>query len=121
MNKNLHVLGLSVTWLNDKLPSNLYTLSNEFTLLRNDRKWSENNPAGPKRGGSVALYIKSNLNLSDTEFHNWNTSNKDIESQWVTLNLPNSKTILIGNIYSPPQGNVETFTQVFSLTFFLTK
>ena len=41
-----------------------------------------------------------------------NTSNKDIESQWVTVQHPNCKTILIGNLYRPPQGSIDNFTQV---------
>ena len=41
-----------------------------------------------------------------------NTNNKNIESQWVSIKQPNSRTILIGNVYRPPQGNIETFIQV---------
>ena len=117
MSKNLHVLGLSETWLNNKLPDNLFNLSSEFILTRNDRKWTDNTTTEPKKGGGVALYINVNLKFSDTEFSRWNTSNIDIESQWITIKLPNSKTILIGNIYRPPQGNVEKFTQVLDEYF----
>ena len=117
MDKNLHVLGLSETWLNNKLPNNLFKLSNDFTLIRNDRKWSDNNSIEPKRGGGVALYIKNCLNFSDNDFSDWNTSNRDIESQWVTIKYPNSRTILIGNIYRPPQGNIDKFNQVLEEFF----
>ena len=37
MSSNLHSLGLSETWLNAKLPNELFELPNEFTLVRNDR------------------------------------------------------------------------------------
>ena len=58
---NLHILGISETWLNDKLPNGLYNLSNEYTLIRNDRKWCENGNSVPKKGGGVALFIKKTV------------------------------------------------------------
>ena len=117
VDKNLHVLGLSETWLNYKLPNNLFNLSNDFTMLRNDRNWSDDGKLEPKKGGGVALYVKSSLNYSETDFSEWNTSTIDIESQWITIKPPNAKTILIGNIYRPPQGNVDRFIQVLDNYF----
>ena len=60
----------------------------------------------------MALYVKNSLNYSDVDFIHLNTNNKNIESQWVSIKQPNSRTILIGNVYRPPQGNIETFIQV---------
>ena len=97
-NTNLQILGLSETWLNDKLPNNLFEPSNDFTLILNDRKWSNTDNIGPKRGGGVALCINNNLNYSENEFSKLNTSIIDIESQWITIRPPHSKTMLIGNI-----------------------
>ena len=105
-------MGLSETWLNEKLPNEIYNLSNDFTLVRNDRNWADEGKAYTKKGGGVALFIRNTLNFSDVEFKHLNNSNKDMESQWVSVKQPNSRTILIGNIYRPPQGNIETFTQV---------
>ena len=110
---NLHILGISETWLNDKLPSGLFNLSDEYSLLRNDRKWNDNGNIIPKRGGGVALYVKKCLTFSDTDFNHLNTSNIDLESQWVSIHQPNSKIIFIGNLYRPPQGNVDNFIQTF--------
>ena len=39
VNSNLHVLGLSETWLNGKLPNELYRLSQHYTLIRIDKNW----------------------------------------------------------------------------------
>ena len=36
MNSNLHVLGLSETWLYDKLLLDIFKLSDEYVLLRWD-------------------------------------------------------------------------------------
>ena len=38
---NIHILRLSEIWLNDKIPSKILKLSDEYVLLRNDRKWSQ--------------------------------------------------------------------------------
>ena len=60
----------------------------------------------------MALHVKNSLTFSDADFSHLNTSNKNMESQWVSIKQPNSRTILIGNVYRPPQGNIETFIQV---------
>ena len=109
---NLHVLGISETWLNDKLPSELYQLSNHYTLIRNDRSWRDEGYSTTKKGGGVALFMSSSLTFSDSDLSYLNTSNIDIEVQWVTIQQPNSKTIIIGNLYRPPQGNIDNFTRV---------
>ena len=108
---NLHVLGLSETWLNSMLPSELYKLSNEYTLIRNDRNWLDYNNTHIKKGGGVATYIRNNLNFSETSHSHFNTSNITIESQWISINQKNSKLILIGNVYRPPQGDIDEFIQ----------
>ena len=60
----------------------------------------------------MALYMSSSLTFSDSDLSYLNTSNIDIEAQWVTIQQPNSKTIIIGNLYRPPQGNIDNFTRV---------
>ena len=79
----LHILTFSETWLHDNLPSNLFDLGPEYTLIRNDRKWNDsNNTQLPfKKGGGICMYIKN------------------------VLQKPN-KIILIGNLYRPPQGDI---------------
>ena len=110
-NSNIHILGISESWLNDFLPSNLLTLSNDFNLLRNDRKWNENNSNVTKKGGGVGLFINSRLNFCGETLANMNCSSKDIESQWITIKQPHCKQIVIGNIYRPPQGNIDNFIE----------
>ena len=109
---NLHILGISDTWLNNKLPNELFSLSNEYCLYRNDRGWTETGNLNVKKGGGVAIYVKNNLKSSNVEFQHLNNNSRDIESQWISIRQPNCKTIIIGNIYRPPQGNIENFVQV---------
>ena len=112
MSANLHVLGLSETWLNGGLPNELYTLSNDYTLLRNDRSWLDDSGSQIKKGGGVAMYIKKNLDFSETSHSHLNTSNVNLESQWISIKQKNSKLILLGNVYRPPQGNIDAFIHV---------
>ena len=76
MNKNLHVLGLSETWLNDKLPNDLFELTNCYQFYRNDRSWRDNNSNFIKKGGGVGLFVDSSLYSSDSEFARLNCSNR---------------------------------------------
>ena len=117
MSTNLHVIGISETWLNNKLPSELYTLSKDYTLIRNDRTWSDNNGIIPKKGGGVAMFVNNNINYSDTSHSHLNTSNVNIEAHWISINQKNSKLILIGNVYRPPQGDIDEFTSVLENVF----
>ena len=93
--------GLSDTWLNESLPNEMYKLSNYYHLLRNDRNWKENNSSRIKKGGGVAMYIKNDLNFSETSHSYLNTNNVNIESQCVSIKQENCKLILIGNLYRP--------------------
>ena len=55
MNSGIHILTFSETWLHNQLASNLFQLSNDYTLLRLDRNWNDNNNPNspPKKGGGV--------------------------------------------------------------------
>ena len=73
---NSHILGVSETWLNEKLPNEMYILSKEYCLYRNDRKWVEPGSLNIKKGGGVAIYMKNNLISSDLEFQHLNRIKK---------------------------------------------
>ena len=73
---NLHVLGFSETWLNEKLPSALYQLSKDYVFLRNDRNWSDLNDNTIKKGGGIGLYIHRGLDFSEASHNNLNISKK---------------------------------------------
>ena len=40
-------------------------MSRDYTLIRIDRTWSDNNGTIPKKGGRVAMFYDNNLNYSD--------------------------------------------------------
>ena len=113
IDSGMHILTFSETWLHSLLPSNFYNLGHEYTLLRNDRKWNDrNNPQlPPKRGGGVCMYIKNTLHFSEFEYAHFNKSTKDIETQWISILKKTNKTILLGNLYRPAQGDIPNFIE----------
>ena len=115
--ENLHVLGVSETWLNDSLPNELFELSKNYILCRLDRSWKDIGTANIKKGGGVGLYIDSNLNSSDKDFNRFYCSNEHVECQWVSIKQNHSKLMLIGNLYRPPQGDVDNFIQYLENVF----
>ena len=111
MNSNLQVLGVSETWLNDSLPSEMFNLSDKYLFYRNDRNWKDPNSNIIKKGGGVGLFIDSSLHSSDTNFKRLNCSNRHLECQWISIKQEHNKLILIGNIYRPPQGDIDLFIE----------
>ena len=111
LDSGIHVLSISESWLHELLPDNLFCLSNNYVLIRNDRSWNDahNSSLPPKKGGGICMYVSNKLDFSDTNFAHLNSSNKDLESQWVSVAQKPNKTILLGNLYRPPQGDIQFF------------
>ena len=109
IDSNISCLGLSETWLTESIPDNMLHIPG-YHLLRLDRKW--NNPHGQtKKGGGVCFYINTNIKFSYQEFDNLNCSSKDIEIYHVLIEQPAIKKCILLNIYRPPQGNIDNFTE----------
>ena len=101
----MDVFGISVTWLNEAIPDGLVQLQ-RFNVL--DRRWRDNNVGDTvnwKRGGGLLCYVKKEIQASDTKFAHLNCSTKDLEMQWIAVNLKNTRPIVILNVYRPPQGD----------------
>ena len=108
----VHVIGFSETWLHDKLHSNLFHLNSSYDFIRFDRSWKEHDSNTAKKGGGLGCYINNNLHYSDSNYNYMNRSSKDIEVQWISIMQKPAKVILVGNIYRPPQGNIEAFIDI---------
>ena len=103
---DLNVLSFSETWLNTNIDTNMINIPG-YSCTRHDRIWYENNHV--KKGGGLCCYVKNSHQTSSHDLEPFNMSTKDIELLWTGLKIRNSKKIIIGNIYRPPQGNVKTF------------
>ncbi len=87
-NKNLDILGLCETFLNDHFSSSEFMLPN-YQLYRKDRK---------SNGGGVILYIKSSIpGVQRTDLDKDN-----IEAIWVEIKCEKQKPFIIGYVYRPP-------------------
>ena len=73
-------------------------------FVKNNRAWSEGHEINPKKGGGVLCYIKEGIKYSDTKYAHLNVSGPVLEMQWIGLDLPNTRPIVIVNVYRPPQG-----------------
>ena len=106
-NSKAHIVGISETWLRHNLPNKLFDVQG-YRLSRVDRSWKGNN-GETKRGGGVAVYYAESLPCSDSKYNHLNFSSKDIELQWLSVNLENLRPIVILNVYRPPQGDYKVF------------
>ena len=114
---DIDIFTLSETWLDAAIPSNLLELE-QYNLVKLDRNWGEPGLGKQiKRGGGLACYIRKGIEHSDTEFIGLNTSNKDIEMQWLSIDLPNVRQIVVVNVYRPPQGSYKICCKTISEAF----
>ena len=91
--------------MDERAEERLTSISN-YKLVRWDRK-AKRKDGSIKSGGGVAIYYKKQLDMDAKTLTHLNISNKDIEIQWVVLARPNTKSIIIGNAYRPPDGNAK--------------
>ena len=99
-NSGIDVFTLSETWLHASLPDSLIEMS-PYTVCRLDRNWSDKGNNSPKKGGGLACFIKDGIKFSNTKFEYLNTSNADLEMQWLSIDLDNVRPIIMINVYRP--------------------
>ena len=97
--------GISESWLTEAIPSGLIAIKG-YSVSRLDRNWGDDaSLSNPKKGGGLVCYIRETIPMSNTKYSNLNCSCKDLELQWISLNIPNLRQIVILNAYRPPQGD----------------
>ena len=101
---NIDVFTVSETWLNAAIPNQQISIPN-YMSVRLDRSWGGREGGDPKRGGGLVSYIKQGIKFSDSKHKDLNVSRADLEMQWVQLEIPNVRPIVIVNVYRPPQGD----------------
>ena len=112
-NSSIDIITFSETWLLSDKPDELIYIQG-YNVLRNDRKWSDDEFASKaKKGSGVCSFIKDSLNYKTNVIPDWNVSTKDLECQNFEISFENQKNVLIINLYRPPTGNVETFVNIF--------
>ena len=92
------------------LQHNFFFAQHNIILLQQCSTWI--NPHGQiKKGGGVCCYINTSIKFTHQEFDNLNCSNKDIENHHILIEQPSIKKCILLNIYRPPQGNIDNFTE----------
>ena len=105
---NLDIFCASETWLTKGVPDGLVAIKG-FNIARLDRKWKSSiSDAEPKKGGGLICYSREKLVMNEFRYEKLNRSNKDIEMQWISLEMPRMRNLVLVNIYRPPQGSYKT-------------
>ena len=94
---NAAVIGISESKVDDSVPTSKIQID-EYDLLRCDRN---------RHGGGVVCYVRNTLSYNVKSYFP-----KDIESILFELLLPNTKPIVVGAIYCPP--NQTNFMEIFN-------
>ena len=77
-----------------------------YQLIRLDRQ-QRNSLGHTKAGGGICLFIKNNIIYDDDMFKHLNTSEKNVEAQFVLIAGKDARKIIIANCYRPPNGNID--------------
>ena len=101
---------MSETWLTTMFNSNMITVPG-YIIYRHDRQTlREDRPNITKKGGGLAVYVKDDIHVDATSMENMNLSNQDIEIQCLVIRPPSQKRFVLVNIYRPPSGNFQQFS-----------
>ena len=101
----LDVFCASETWLKEDTNSGLLTIKG-YNHTRLDRLWRETSQSKEvKKGGGLICYVSNKVVMNDFRYAHLNSSSRDLEMQWVSLEFKNMRKIVIINVYRPPQGD----------------
>ena len=95
--RNLDIFGLCETWLKDEQDNKLNI--DGFKFERKDR--SKNNVK--TRGGGLLLYINNTFQYK----RRFDFETETIESIWIEIKIPKSKSIFICSVYRSPDSLIE--------------
>ena len=102
-NSHIDIFCASETWLHCNVPNALIELKG-YNIARVDRNWKERVTNDPvKRGGGLICYVKEKLVMNEFRYEKLNQSCRDLEMQWVSLEMPHMRKIVLINVYRPPQ------------------
>lgn len=95
-----HVLGVTESWLSPNIDNDNLSLDG-YEFIRQDR-------TGMRRGGGVGIYVKSNLKYTVLK----SECRQIIEHIWLRVEVQ-GQSIIVGNIYRPPNSNCQEFLNYF--------
>ena len=100
---NVDVFTISESWLRSALGSKLFDIDG-YRIFRLDR---ESCGLNKKRGGGLVTYVNEKHAPLASKMENLDISTRHLEAQWIKIDRPNCRDIIIGNMYRPPSGNLD--------------
>ena len=94
------IVSMSETWLHDEYDDDLINWDG-MKLYRQDRP--------KKKGGGIAVYVRSDLRFETTVRRDLNFCNKDLECFVLDFKLNSEKTMRVYSLYRPPSGKPSKF------------
>ena len=112
---NIDIFCASESWLNSSIPDNGVRIGG-YSLIRSDRAWKDAAAKGnqAKKGGGLICYVREGIDYNADRYEHLNTSGRDIEMQWVSLEHKSRRRIVIINIYRPPQGDYKLACKIIN-------
>lgn len=95
---NIDIININESWLGSDNSNSQFRLSG-FKIYRNDRE-------GRKKGGGLCTYVKANLKCDAQVYSNLNLSNQHLEALVLDIKLPQTRPIIMINLYRPPSGKI---------------
>ena len=92
------VIAVSETWLKPSTPNNKIDIP-YYSIYRNDRT--------DKTGGGTAFYVRNGLPFRSRG----DLQSSDIETCWIEIIRPKTKSLFISSVYRPPDFNFENFIE----------
>ena len=99
----IDIITVSETWLRRHLNTKLVTIEG-FETFRQDRT---SKSKSKKRGGGLLTYVNKKHSSHCEPILDLDTSDGDIEAQWIQIHRPYCKNVLVCNVYRPPTGNLD--------------
>jgi len=99
----IHILGLCETFLNKEIQDSDLQIPN-FNCIRRDRD--------SRKGGGIVVYIKDNIPFQ----HKLDLNTCSLESVWIEIMFPNTKSFLINFIYRPPDSTID-WVSAYDISF----
>ena len=104
------VITVSETWLTKDIGSNILELP-EYQLFRCDRDHGGDKAGNIKKGGGLLMYVRKELKFTYIHEPKMNKSEESCELQ---LRSPHQKSIVLYNVYRPPNSLIDEFIKVLS-------
>ena len=107
INKNpFDVIAISETWLKPTVTNAEINITN-YSITRQDRT--------DKTGGGTAIYVRNGIPYRPRT----DLQKNGIETCWIEIIRPNTKSLFISSVYRPPDANVDNFIENLNNAIFI--